>query len=217
MKIDRSNGISMGSEYAFGLNGSGKHSRQQLFGLIGHETAHRILQHHERGAASILAFHGIPVESLEAAGEFVDAGASNFKELPKTESGKRLVEAFLKFAEGKGDPNQVYRDMYQSAMKANPNLSRDQEKEADMLTLRDSYLARGLRDYFAQEVYEQEAKCAKKNLDCSSLYKDSDTHPSLPTRKGYMTRGLCGVYPKENQDLCGDLARGTIRNGTCPI
>lgn len=79
-------------------------------------------------------------------------------------------------------------------------LEKEQEKEADFLTLKVPYYARGLRDYFKADI----ENCINSNkiANCIYLFQDSDTHPSHLTRMYYLSKALCEQHPELNQDIC---------------
>ena len=103
--------------------------------------------------------------------------------------------------------------MMEAAFKEHPTFQREQEKEADLLTLKDPYLARGLRESFYNGMERHAAECQNKpSMDPAAVYKDSDTHPSHEARVDYLTDALCREFPQSHQDLCSQP-----RNGTCPL
>lgn len=90
--------------------------------------------------------------------------------------------------------------------KLNPNyyqaseFMKNQEKEADLFTLKVPHFARGLLDDMKITI----EICSKLGEDenCREVYQDSDTHPSELKRADYLTKALCEQYPQFNQDIC---------------
>lgn len=90
-------------------------------------------------------------------------------------------------------------------------MKRNQEKEADLFTLKIPELGRGMRDALNRIIEENKNRCSNQ-LDtssrtqdfCKSLFKHSDesSHPPMVTRLNYMTEALCLKYPELNQDNC---------------
>ncbi len=217
------NHLFIGQEWAFVLNGwSNDFAEQAARGFMAHEVAHSILKHTEREIAFGLKLQGISVESLNDVREFLYAAVeSHFKEPPKTESAKRLYFRVLDFMNnyiGDSEEHKFYRmlkGLRRSIIQKIPEFYRNKEKEADLLTLRDPYLARGLRDYLTRVI----EKCKKHpEFKCSDHSMDTVTHPSRVSRIEYITRALCVEYPKENSDICpGDARLRSRANSTCPV
>ncbi len=165
---------------------------------------------------------GCKIESWEDISEFKKAFQEDFQILPEKESAKHLCVAFLdyhhKYTDEKikneiirsTDWKQVWNSLVNDFKKTHPEWDRDDERRADLHTLRDPALARGLRDYLFRHI----TNCKANHKDCSVLEKDSPSHPSVTNRVTYLTQALCKNYPEENRDLCPDAR--LPRNATCP-
>ncbi len=187
------NQMRIGEKMADVLNGGNtEFTVQSALGLMAHEVAHRILKHNEQTIAFLLESQGIPVKSLDDLVEVLSG-------TPETQSAKRLFIDYHNWASGE-TPESVEK-LINSVNQKISEFYRNQEKEADLLTMRDSYLARGLRDYFVRII----ENCEKNpEFHCSVSYVDDEKHPSTVSRIHYMTRALCQEYPEENSDICPD-------------
>jgi peptidase M48-like protein len=223
MSSDYKNRFWIGQELAFVLNRwSDDFTEQAVLGLMAHEAGHSILKHTVREIAFALKLQGIPVESLDDVTELLHAFESKFKELPKTESAKRLysrvVDLMWRYCYGcslEQKFGQMLGHIRASAIEKVPDLYRNKEWEADRFTMRDPFLARGLREYLIRIL----EKCkANPKANCSKHYVDSTTHPAIISRIQSLTRSLCDGYPKENSDICpGDARLRSRANSTCPV
>jgi len=191
-------------------------AKRKIAGLIAVQIAHRILNHVEQIFARLFTSNGFLVQSLEDVTGFMVARASGFTMSPFTRSGNRIVERFLGVAR-KRDREAVLQDMVQVSEMKNPELStyelyRKFAKEADLYTLNDSYLARGVRDYLDSEINRLATVCQKQPAlpACATLHQNSPTHPPLTVRRDYMTQALCEKHPTDNPDLCVFNARPVL-------
>jgi hypothetical protein len=207
MYMQGNNKMRIGKIMADVLNGdSTEFIVQSALGVMAHELAHRILKHHERINAFLLESQGIPVKSLD---DLIEVLSGN---IPKTHSGKSLFIDFHNWA-SRQTPESIDQ-LKNSLSQNNPEFYRNIEREADLLTMRDSYLARGLRDHFVKVIEDCE-KTLKPH--CNISYVDGKKHPSTVSRIHYMTRALCNEYPEENKDICPDRNVAYRSNATCPV
>ncbi len=210
MQIDPvENHISIGQECAAVLNGwTDDISLQSVLGVMAHELGHRILKHFERHIAFGLELNGISVESLD---DITTMLKSNCKEFPQKESVKRICQYLNNYYEKfskRFDPTEI-------VIQKKPEFYRDQEREADLLTMRDPYLARGVRDQIVRLIENCE-KNPKFKPFCFVYNIHTSTHPSAISRIQYLTRALCGEYPEENRDICPNAGLRYQGNSTCP-
>jgi len=202
MNIDFENKIGVEIDVAKVLNGfSSRYSHQTASGAIAHEIAHRILKHHEQRQLFKLMQMGIHVNSLDTVSDFLIS--RKLKEPPKTEAGKQLMEVYSKIrSKGICSTNFILEE---KVLREIADLSRNQEKEADLLTFRDPYLARGMRDYLNTQI-ETCKEISRLVPSFKEIYarleKDTEEHPATVERRDYMTEGLCRNHRKENQDIC---------------
>jgi deoxyadenosine/deoxycytidine kinase len=210
LSIDRHNHVIVGSNYVYALNGwEDMYTTDEVRGGFAHEIAHRILKHHEKEVVAILEKLNISVESLDDIPEFLDALSSHCKGLPRPNmpaSVSRLLQNFIEVAVGKSKnleviPNQmlgVYRKAKESL---DPSFKRAREREADLLTLRNSQYTRGL-----MSIFKKHMTACNANPALRYLCEESDDHPSLANRIEQMRDALCQSNPAAHSDLCSELS-----------
>lgn len=183
--------LTMRPGYAFSLIGWKTPDDQQMAsGMVAHEVAHRILLHAEKTKVLSFKHEGYDV-SLKVISEIFQESDPDKAIISKE------IKEFL-------DRLLIRQLSYKPASKKTAEAeltksNRAQEKEADLLTLRVPYFARGIRNGFHSDF---EACKSDKKQDCSGFYKADSLHPSVVTRLKYMTEALCHQYPEENQDIC---------------
>lgn len=158
------------------LNGCGASSeRRMALGLLAHEAAHRILKHAEKLLIEFSKIFQVPLSKKEMEILASDEGPLDHLE-------KRMNSEYRNKA-----PNNLtyYFDQYLKYLE----LERSQEREADLLTMKVSLYARGLRDFFCKQPSEKPSEVFPH-------------HPSKAIRCQYMTDALCNRHPDDNEDIC---------------
>jgi hypothetical protein len=222
MSVSVDNQVKIGKEIAYALNGwSHTLSPQEILGGFAHEVGHRIAKYQERQCRGALALQGIPVESLEDAKEFLLVIHKGSEEFLTRQSAKRLYASFinneeiavLSKNERRGNMFTMMDLFILLACNRNPEYLRNEERVADLYTMRDPVLGRGLRDFFLRRL----DRC--KNIESYPCPDDDiyymKSHPPTSERIRYLTDALCDAYPKENSDICSNY-RPNATTTTCP-
>lgn len=180
-------------------------ARQMALGILAHESAHRILKHSERGIARVIKASGISVSKEESKNIslMIQKVANILGTFKSQDDQARFLSRF--------------RELVKNAV-----LNSNDEKEADLLTMRNPFYARGLRDSIFKEL--NDCRQIEKRLETlygSGLSLACDVgvapHPARSSRIKYLTDALCDEYPKENRDICRDSAVRNWNNGTCAV
>ncbi len=169
------------------------HQRQQIRGILAHEMAHKIKKHHALCMIQPFEAMGVTVSSLDDVVEFISImyHQQSYSELSL--SAKKLYDDIIeKYADKQALAS------YESALALDTRFQiRQQEIEADLLTLTVPEYARGLRDYFEIAFLN----CRQKH-DLQYCDEYDSTHPPLRERVAYLTDALCEKHPGLNQDIC---------------
>lgn len=133
--------------------------------------------------------------SPEDAEEIAVTLNSDFETPPKTKTAQYILEKILASFDVNPEKDRVllaYR--IRKELKAmNRFRFREQEFEADALTVKDEELAVGLWEYFEQ--------LKTGSIGNFQHYFDSDSHPSILDRIHRLTKAICRTYPK-NEKFC---------------
>ncbi len=196
--IDNESVLHIGGSYIYSLqNWDGPYSRKEALGILAHEVAHRALLHAERSIVRALLTKQIFVESPEDVSELLNALKSG--SYPQKESVNQLlkdVSYFMKQTLARDFPPNIADTVFLSLVRPKDSFeqSRSNEIEADLYTLKDPILGRGLRDSFQRQIIN----CP----NCYHLRTDSETHPSMMSRVALLTENICRMYKEQNKDIC---------------
>lgn len=196
--IDQYNEIYMPQRFAFDLIGlCSKDEKNKSSGVIAHEISHRIFNHQEH--ESILHW-----KLLRDFTYLKHTDLEGKKYLKFERTGENRYSKILNLT----TPNNILTCEW-SDRDLLIEIYRMHEIEADMHTLQVPYLARGLRDFFNEQIY---FKPSNNNLNCQFLGNDGKCiafHPPMKVRRDYMTENLCHYYPQLNQDICSSTRVGS--------